>query len=437
MSSPKNRTFVGFGFGAIQSGLFLYEASRSGNFQRMIVGEVMPDIVDSIRRAQGNFAVNIAHSDRIEIASVGPIDIENPHSESGRRRLIEAVEAADEIATAVPSVQHYVTESAGSIHRVLAEGLRRKASTRGSAAVIYAAENHNEAAEILRDSVLAEIPAVERARTISGIQFLNTVIGKMSGTVTDPSEIRMRGLTTVTPGYPRAFLVEAFNRILISRIHPGEIGTHTPFCRGLEIFEEKDDLIPFEEAKLYGHNATHALASYVGAMKGVARIAELRSFGDIMEFLRTAFIHESGSALIQKHRGKDPLFTPEGYRTYAEDLLERMLNPFLLDTVERVGRDPERKLGWDDRLIGTMRLALQQGIRPHRYAFGAAAAVAILDRSWQEKGTPGITRLEQLWKPCSPNGIEKRAILDLLEEGRSLLYRWRRSDYGDLERLFA
>ena len=32
-------TFVGFGFGAIQAGLFLYEAYRSGNFGRLVVAE--------------------------------------------------------------------------------------------------------------------------------------------------------------------------------------------------------------------------------------------------------------------------------------------------------------------------------------------------------------------------------------------------------------
>ena len=83
-----------------------------------------------------------------------------------------------------------------------------------------------------------------------------------------------------------------------------------------------------------------------------------------MDFLRAAFIEESGAALIRKNAGVDPLFTPLGYTAYADDLLERMTNPYLHDLVERVGRDPQRKLGWDDRLIGTMRVAMAQGITP-------------------------------------------------------------------------
>ncbi len=45
----------------------------------------------------------------------------------------------------------------------------------------------------------------------------------------------------------------------------------------------------------------------------------------------------------------DPLFTVAGFRASGEDLLARMMNPFLNDTIDRVGRDAPRKLGWNDR----------------------------------------------------------------------------------------
>ena len=45
MALTGTRTYVGFGFGAIQAGLFLYEAYRSGNFARLVVAEVLPDLV--------------------------------------------------------------------------------------------------------------------------------------------------------------------------------------------------------------------------------------------------------------------------------------------------------------------------------------------------------------------------------------------------------
>jgi mannitol-1-phosphate 5-dehydrogenase len=428
---------VGFGFGPIQAGLFLYEAFQSGNFGRMVVAEVAPDIVSAVRGAGGRFSVNIAHSDRIEIVKIGPLEIEDPGSRSGQSHLVEAVADAEEIATALPSVQFYTSPSPGSVHRLLAEGLRRKAAGQGPQAIVYAAENHNHAAEILEARVFGETPENERERVSARVRFLDTVIGKMSGVVSDPDEIRSQGLATMTPGGHRAFLVEAFNRILISRIRfPGGRGA-PPFQRGIRVFEEKDDLLPFEEAKLYGHNATHALAAFVGALRGVERIADLSRYSDILAFLRAAFIEESGKALVRKHAGKDRLFTHEGYCEYADDLLARMVNPFLHDRVERVGRDPQRKLGWDDRLVGTIRVALDQGIKPSRFAFGAAAALAVLDRRTLETNTPLATWLDPLWHVAAPDAQEKERVLELIEEGRHRLRRWRDSGFQNLEDLFG
>jgi len=431
------RTFVGFGFGPIQAGLFLYEAFRSGSFRRLVVGEVASDIVDAVRRAGGRFSVNVAHPDRIEREEVGRVEIEHPGSESGRCNLVEAITEAEEIATAVPSVEFYASPNPGSIHRLLAQGLRRKAATKGRPAIVYTAENHNHAAEILEARVLEEIPEDEREPVAGRVRFLNTVIGKMSGVVSDPDAIRRQGLATVTPGSRRAFLVETFNRILVSRIRFPRSGDTPPFERGIKVFEEKDDLLPFEEAKLYGHNSTHALAAYVGAMRGVQRIADLNQYPDIFGFLRAAFIQESGEALVRKHAGRDRLFTHDGYREYADDLLARMANPFLNDTVERVGRDPQRKMGWDDRLVGTLRVALEQGIKPSRFAFGAAAALAALDRNTLETDAPLANWLGPLWQSASPDKLEEESVLRLIEEGRNRLRQWRASGFQNLEALFS
>jgi len=432
-----SRTFVGFGFGAIQAGLFLYEAYQSGNFGRLVVAEVVPEVVDALRRAEGWYSVNVAHRDRVEIARVGPVQIEDPAVEQDRQRMIDAVAEAEEIATAVPSVQFYKSSSRGSIHRVLAEGLRKKAAESGAPAVVYAAENHNHAAEILEAAVLDSIPGGEIPSVRARVRFLNTVIGKMSGVVSDAQEVRAQGLTTITPQDRRAFLVEAFNRILISKVCFEAAAGVPPFRRGLTVFEEKENLLPFEEAKLYGHNATHALAAYVGAIRGVHRIADLRKFPDLLHFLRAAFIRESGEALIRKHAGKDRLFTSEGYGEYAEDLLERMTNPCLQDTAERVGRDPARKLGWDDRVVGTVRIALQEGVVPRRYALGAAAALTALDASFLRSETPARVWLDPLWRQASAGEKERDAVLGLVETGRSHLKRWCDAGFQDLEDILS
>ena len=117
------------------------------------------DAVDALRRNAGCYAVNVAHADRVEAARVGPVQIENPAAPQDLARLVDAVAEAEEISTAVPSVRFYTGPGPGSIHRILAQGLRKKAAAGGPRAVVYAAENHNHAAEILEAAVFDEIPA--------------------------------------------------------------------------------------------------------------------------------------------------------------------------------------------------------------------------------------------------------------------------------------
>jgi len=52
-SGAGDRTFVGFGFGPIQAGLFCLEAQQSGAFDRLVVAEVAPALVAALRRAGG------------------------------------------------------------------------------------------------------------------------------------------------------------------------------------------------------------------------------------------------------------------------------------------------------------------------------------------------------------------------------------------------
>jgi len=385
------RTFVGFGFGPIQSGLFLFEAARSGNFGRLVVAEVLPDVVAAVRGAGGTYELNVATRTRIEVHTVPGVEMLNPTVPADRATLVAAIREAQELATALPSVEFFDRGEA-SVARLLAEGL----AGRTVPGVLYAGENHNHAAELLETAVrrYAALPG--------GVQFLNTVIGKMSKVVTDAGEIASQRLAPVTPGAARAFLVEEFNRILISRISlPG-------FERGMGVFTEKADLLPFEEAKLYGHNAVHALLGYLAHQRGYRFMSACAADKALMELARGAFLGESGRALIHKRGGLDPLFTAAGYRAYADDLLERMVNPFLRDAVDRVIRDPQRKLGWDDRLIGTMRLALDAGVEPRRFAKGAALAAALL---------PAGEGVELLWaKDADEPGGRKAALLRLIKE---------------------
>jgi mannitol-1-phosphate/altronate dehydrogenase len=80
--------------------------------------------------------------------------------------------------------------------------------------------------------------------------------------------------------------------------------------------------------------------------------------------------------LCKKWQGTDELFTADGFKAYAENLLVRMTNPFLKDAISRITRDLPRKLSWDDRVIGTMRVVLSQDVEPAVLRESALLAVA-------------------------------------------------------------
>jgi len=388
----KQRVFVGFGFGPLQAGLFVSEAFASGNFARLVVAEIDPALVAAVRANAGRCCVNVAGSSGIEVQQVAGVEIYNPTVQADRTALLSALAEAGEISTSLPAVAFYDVGQ-HSVASLIAEGIRH---SKARACVIYAAENNNHAAEILQEKVGAKLAAP----LPPGVQFLNTVIGKMSQVVVGTDAIAAMGLTPMTPGLDRAFLVEAFNRILISRVHlPG-------FARGIEVFIEEDDLLPFEEAKLYGHNAIHALLAYLGAAKGYTKMTEIKHDAAVMKIARDAFLNESGAALAKKYAHlNDPLFTEAGYRAYAEDLLERMTNPWLADTIARAARDPRRKLACHDRIFGTMDLALSQGIRPKNMARAALAGIAALI---QQETIPDIPR------DCSPATLTNAEIEKIL-----------------------
>ena len=387
---------TGFGFGPIQAGLFVKEAFESGNFSRLVVAEIDGALVEAVTGNGGAYYVNVARKEGIDAVRVEGVEIFNPGVEADREKLVGAIAESTEIVTSLPSVNFYDAGGANSVAALIAKGLN---SGKGQGTIIYTAENNNHAAEILQKCVEGKggpgAPGSEK------VQFLNTVIGKMSQVVTEAGRVKELGLEPIAAGIGRAFLVEEFNHILVTRC-----GTEG-FRPGIEVFVEKGDLLPFEEAKLYGHNAIHALLAYLGAVRGYSTMTELGADGEIMGIGREAFIDESGAALIRKYAGLgDELFTEAGYRGYAEDLLIRMTNPYLTDTIARAGRDPVRKLGYNDRIFGTMGLAMEYGIEPKRMALGAMAGVAAILGGAVENKAPDELRVGD-WRSLDVGQIER------------------------------
>jgi mannitol-1-phosphate 5-dehydrogenase len=423
------RTYVGFGFGAIQPGLLLYDAFRAQAFDRYVVAEIQPSLVDAMRRAEGRYTFNIASMDGLRQVTLGPVELLDVGVPADRERLVAAIAEAHEIGTAITTFDQYVMDIPGSLHRMIAEGLRRKVNQGESKVLVYAAENHNRAKAMLREAVMAEVPAAERDAVDARVQFVNTVISKMCGLVTDREVIAAHDLAPMWPEVApdRALLVEDYDRLLIDEV------TLEGFERGITTFEEKPDLLPFKEAKLFGHNGTHAIAAYLAGFRGATRMTELRAMEDMLRFLRAAFLEEAGAALIRKYAGFDPLFTPEGFADFVDGVLTRMINSYLLDTVTRVGRDPRRKLGWEDRLVGTIRLGLTYGVDTPRYAFGAAAALATLEPDVLARDVPARALLTAIWEPQGPELEEAAAVLSVIEAALPKFKAWARNGCQAIE----
>ena len=383
-------TFVGFGFGAIQGGLFLPEASSSHFFSRLVVAEIDPKTVEQVRKHKGTYFCNIAESDRVRVIKIEGVEIYNPMVLEDRVKLVRAIAEAQEICTALPSFTLY-DAGEDSVAKIICEGLKIKMESHElPSAVIYAAENDSRAASRLRMACQKYLPNLSEEKVV----FSETVIAKMCSVVIDPIRIDAEELIPIVEEFPKAFLVEAFNQILIEEKQP--LG----FIRGFKKFHTKEDLDPFAISKFLGHNAIHALLGYLAKQQGIAYMHEAGKQKDLMEMVRSAFIDEAGAGLCKEFsQVSDPLFSEVGFCDYVDDALTRMVNPFLRDPVDRVTRDPVRKLGWEDRLIGSMKLACRAGVEPKILAKGAALALqcACVENKWD---SPEIG-LDEIWRDIS------------------------------------
>lgn len=404
--------FVGFGFGPIMGGLFLPEAQQSGAFGQLTVAEINADLVQSIRRSDGFYTVNIAMADGVAQNRVGPVEMLNPSVPGDADRLRARLAQASEAATALPSIGIF-TAGAPSVADHFAAAIEEKARNPSlPALLVYTAENHNHAAEELQKAILARLS--EGARAVhcqrALFQVLNTVIGKMSKVL--PIGPEQTGLEPLVPEGGPGFLAEAFNRILISKVSLAGRDS------ALTAFQQKMDLLPFEHAKLYGHNAVHMLLGLLCQRRGLETVDQARQFPELIGAIRGAFLEEAGPGVIHAHAQEDHLFTQGGWRAYAEELVERMLNPYLQDSTERVVRDLPRKLAWSDRLAGPARLAIRAGVEPRRFRgaigiacelqFGEPLPESALVELWQKD--PQYDQEEAL---CLLGFLRKRSPQDL------------------------
>ena len=165
-----------------------------------------------------------------------------------------------------------------------------------------------------------------------------------------------------------------------------------------------NSLQAYIERKLFTLNCGHAITAYLGFVHGLERVDQALANKEIMEDVRGA-LRESGAALVKKHG-----FDAKEHERYVERVFSRFTNPKLHDDVERVGRQPLRKLSKGDRLLGPTAMARVYGLPIDHLARGIAAAL-LFDVKSDPQSTEMIARINEI-------GIE-RAVAEYtgFEEG--------------------
>ncbi|KAJ7625651.1 mannitol dehydrogenase domain-containing protein, partial [Roridomyces roridus] len=133
-----------------------------------------------------------------------------------------------------------------------------------------------------------------------------------------------------------------------------------------------DDLPAYNERKLFTLNAGHAITAYLGYLKHLPTVDASIADPDIAAVVRGALHEEAGAALCRKHSS---IFDSKKHDAYIDKILARFANAAVRDEVERVGRQPLRKLGRGDRLVGPARMCVEHDIPVHHLATGIAAAL--------------------------------------------------------------
>lgn len=264
------------------------------------------------------------------------------NSRAEEERLIEEIATADIVTTAVgPTVLPFVAP-------VILAGLRRRAAELAPLAVM-ACENAINATDVLAGHVWKDVSAEDRENLSRRAAFANTAVDRIV-----PGQAAGSGIDVT---------VEAFYEWVIER---GAFGDSAPVIPGATFV---DNLAPYIERKLFTVNTGHATVAYLGSLAGVSRISDALSVPEVLDGARRV-LEETSALLVAKH-GLDEA----AQRAYREKILVRFANPALPDTVERVGRQPMRKLSRHERFIGPAAEIAEGGTRPTALLAAVAAAL--------------------------------------------------------------
>ena len=332
---------VQFGAGNIGRG-FIGQLFFQSEYETVFV-DIRDEVVSAINQ-KGSYTINIVgeRPSSLKVQNIGAIN--------ARDTKVVAIElvSADIAATAVGN------SVLPKIAPLIADGLaeRKKKNVKKPLNIIIC-ENLLGAGQVFRKLILESLDKALWDYAEKNLGLVESVVSRMVPVVP-------RNISEKDPLY---VAVEEYCTLPVDR--KGFIG-EIPDINGMVPYE---DIAAYEERKIYTHNAGHSICAYLGYQKGYEFIWEALEDKEIYSVV-TGALRETGEALIKKHN-----FNSQKHYEHVDDLLYRFANKALGDTVCRVGRDPIRKLGPNDRLIGSAKLVLEYDIEPVNICKGIAAAM--------------------------------------------------------------
>ncbi|EMA8635039.1 mannitol-1-phosphate 5-dehydrogenase [Cronobacter sakazakii] len=325
----------------------------AGNIGRGFIGKLLADAGVGLTFADVNQtvldALNARHSYQVrvvgeqeQIDTVSGVDAVNSTSED----VVTLIATVDLVTTAVGPV---VLER---IAPAIAKGLAmRKAQGNERPLNIIACENMVRGTSQLKTHVFNVLAEGDKAWVESHIGFVDSAVDR----IVPPS--------TSAAHDPLEVTVETFSEWIVDKTQfKGEL----PTIAGMEL---TDNLMAFVERKLFTLNTGHAITAYLGKQAGHQTIRDAILDEKIRLVVRGA-MEESGAVLIKRYG-----FDDAKHAAYIEKILSRFENPYLKDDVERVGRQPLRKLSAGDRLIKPLLGTLEYGLPHQNLVLGIAAAM--------------------------------------------------------------
>ena len=303
--------------------------------------EKFDGLVDLINE-RGQYTVNILGNSDKNCVVKGAKAISFADTE----KVAEAIADADAVFTSVGG------KNLGDLVPLLVKGIEKKAKKGGNLNVVTC-ENWKLPATILKNGVEEAIDEEAKEYFHTHVGMTEAVIMR-SAIESDPELLKQD---------PLVVNVQDFWELPVdaSRI----VGA-LPEIQGLKLVES---FTGFLERKFYTYNAANGTTSYVGALLGFEKIADAAHDERIIKILDGVY-QETAQALSKKHN-----FPLEEQLAFTLTSKRKLQDYTIVDFIERNARDPLRKLGPDDRLVGSARLVLEYGIKPHNLCIAIASAI--------------------------------------------------------------